>query len=115
VLVHSAPDGRFRRRGSDLWHTEVLPVEDAALGTKLEIPTLEEPVTVAVPSGTQPGQILRVAGKGLPAYGDAGRGDLMLVIEVEIPRHPDRAERRLFEQLRRLHRSDELEETGSRR
>lgn len=112
VIVRSAPDRRFRRRRTDLWHTEVVPVEDAALGASIEVPTLEEPVTVVIPSGTQPGQILRVAGKGLPAPGGGRPGDLMLVIEVEVPRRPDEEERRLFEQLRRLHRQGDLQEAS---
>jgi molecular chaperone DnaJ len=100
VIVTSAPDARFARNGADLWRTETVSVADAVLGTALKAPTLDGAVEVTVPPGTQPGQILRLRGKGLPVFGARGRGDLNLRIEVRIPERLTAEERALYEKLR---------------
>jgi len=65
VIVNSTPDARFERAGADLWRVETLEVEDAVLGVRLKVPTLQGEVEVKVPPGTQPDEILRLRGKGL--------------------------------------------------
>jgi molecular chaperone DnaJ len=100
VIVASAPDARFARSGADLWRTETLAVADAVLGTTLKAPTLDGTVEVTVPPGTQPGEVLRLRGKGLPVFGARGRGDLNLRIEVKIPERLTAEERALYEKLR---------------
>jgi molecular chaperone DnaJ len=102
VIVRSAPDARFARRGADLWRSETVNVADAVLGTTLKVPTLEGSAEVMVPPGTQPGQILRLRGKGLPLFGARSRGDLNLRIEVRIPQRLTAEERALYEKLRAL-------------
>ncbi len=102
VIVASAPDARFARSGADLWRTETLGVADAVLGTTLKAPTLDGVVEVTVPAGTQPGEVLRLRGKGLPVFGARGRGDLNLRIEVKIPERLSAEERALYEKLRAL-------------
>jgi molecular chaperone DnaJ len=88
VIVHSIPDARFERAGADLWREETLQVEDAVLGTRLKVPTLQGEVEVKV---------------GLQKYGSSGHGSLNLRIQVHLPVHLDTGERRLYEQLRSLH------------
>jgi molecular chaperone DnaJ len=100
VIVASAPDARFVRSGADLWRTETLAVADAVLGTTLKVPSLGGTVEVTVPPGTQPGEVLRLRGKGLPLFGARGRGDLDLRIEVKIPERLTAEERVLYEKLR---------------
>jgi molecular chaperone DnaJ len=100
VIVASAPDARFTRSGADLWRSETLAVADAVLGTALKVPTLDGAVEVTVPPGTQPGEVLRLRGKGLPVFGARGRGDLNLRIEVKIPERLTAEERALYEKLR---------------
>ena len=102
VTVRSAPDARFERVGADLWRRETLEVVDAVLGTRLQVPTLTGEVEVRVPSGTQPDEVLRLRGKGLPRFEESGRGDLNLRIEVQIPEQLSAEERSLYEQLRAL-------------
>jgi molecular chaperone DnaJ len=104
VVVRSAPDQRFERRGADLWRDETVPAVEAILGTELEVPTLESPTTVTVPPGTQPDTVLRLRGKGLPAFGGGRRGDLYVCLHVHIPDRLSAAERELYEQLRALNR-----------
>ena len=102
VIVHTARDPRFERRGADLWRDETLEVADAALGTQLDVPTLEGHATVKVPAGTQPGELLRLRGKGLPEFSGGRRGDLYLRLRVRVPEDLSREERALYEQLREL-------------
>jgi len=77
-------------------------VADAALGTRLTVPTLEGHATVTIPPGTQPDTVLRLRGKGLPEFGDGRRGDLYVAARVHVPERVSREERELYERLRTL-------------
>ena len=103
TVVHVAPDPRFERDGVDLWRTETISVPDAVLGARIEVPTLEGGVELAVPPGTQPGAVLRLRGKGLPRLGGGLRGDLNVRVEVRVPESPSPEERELYVRLGRLH------------
>ncbi len=100
VIVRTALDPRFQRRGTDLWHGEMLDHVEATLGCEIEIPTLETPVKVVVPPGTQPDEVLRLVGKGLPQFGGGERGDLMVRVQIRIPDQLTPKERDLYRQLR---------------
>lgn len=100
VIVRTTADPRFVRRGADLWRSEAIDVPDAVLGTTRVVPTVDGEVSVTVPPGTQPGTVLRVAGRGLPHLGRPDRGDLNVAVTVRVPKHLDERQRRLYEQLR---------------
>lgn len=103
VVVRSRPDPRFQRDGADLWRHETLPLTDAVLGTRLEVSTLKSgKVEVSIPAGIQPGTVLRLRDKGLPRFGDKGRGDLYLQVGVHVPEKISREEQELYERLRAL-------------
>jgi molecular chaperone DnaJ len=102
VIVRTAADARFARRGANLWRDEKVEVTDAVLGVDVVVQTLDGTVTVTVPPGTQPDAVLRLRGKGLPEFGGGRRGDLYLRIDVRIPETVSKEERRLFERLREL-------------
>jgi molecular chaperone DnaJ len=102
VLIHTQPDPRFERRGADLWSSASVTLADAALGTMLETETLEGPVSVKVPAGTQPEDVLRLRGKGVPEFDSGRTGDLFLRIRVHIPERLGEEERELFQRLREL-------------
>jgi molecular chaperone DnaJ len=102
VTVSSVPDDRFERSGADLWRRETLEIVDAVLGTKIKVPTLDGEVEVKIPAGTQPEEVLRLRGKGLPRFGGGGKGDLNLGIQVHIPERLTPEEKALFEQFRAL-------------
>jgi len=104
VVVETAPDPRFARDGADLWHTAEVDVADAVLGATTRVPTLEGDVSVTVPAGIQPGTTLRLAGKGLPAFGRDERGDLYVTVVVRLPESVSGRERDLWERLRTEHR-----------
>ena len=100
VTVTSAPDSRFQRRGADLWRSETLQVDEAALGCKRTVPTLDGEVEVTVPPGTQPDEVLRLHGKGLPHFQSDTRGNLNLRIQVHIPETLSPGEEAAYRQLR---------------
>ncbi|MFN0169216.1 MAG: molecular chaperone DnaJ [Bryobacteraceae bacterium] len=90
----------FERRENDLHCTIPINIAQAALGTEIEIPTLEEKETLKVPEGTQTGANFRFRGKGVPHVNGHGRGDLYAHIEVRVPTKLSRQQRELFEKLR---------------
>jgi len=100
VSIRTRPDPRFTRAGADLWHDLHVQAPDAALGVTAAVPVPGGQVRVRVPPGTQPGSVLRVAGKGLPRYGGHGRGSLNLTVILDIPRQLSPRQRQLYEQLR---------------
>ena len=104
VRVNVAPHPVFTAGKDGALHVNV-PVTfvEAALGAKVEVPTLDEPVTVKVPAGTQNGKVLRVRGRGAPRPG-GGRGDVLVKIEVQVPQKLSRQEKDLLEQFQAAHR-----------
>ena len=105
VTVHVEPDEDFQREGADLVHRLSVTYPQAALGAKVEVPALEEDEdaaqTVKVPSGTQAGETLVVRGGGIPRLHGRGRGDLICVVEVEVPKRLSREQKRLLKELDR--------------
>jgi molecular chaperone DnaJ len=99
VLVRVREDPRFLRDGDDLVTAVDVSAPLAALGTTVEVPTLEEPVELEIPAGTQPHETLVIRGAGLPALRGRRTGDLRVVVNVIIPRHLSRDQRELYEQL----------------
>lgn len=96
VNVHVEPHEFFGQRGDNLTLRLPVTVGEAALGTKLTVPTLDGPVTLKIPGGTQSGKTLRVKGKGAPKPG-GGRGDLLVTVDVTVPRKLTRTQRKLIE------------------
>ena len=96
VNVHVEPHEVFGQRGDNLTLRLPVTVGEAALGTKLTVPTLTEPVTLKIPAGTQSGKTLRVKGKGAPKAG-GGRGDLLVTVDVTVPQKLTRTQRKLLE------------------
>jgi molecular chaperone DnaJ len=99
VLVRVRSDERFVREGDDLITVLDVPAPLAALGTTLEVPTLQGTTTVEVPAGTQPGEVLQLRGQGMPALRRGRHGDLRVVVNVLIPRRLSTAQRELLEQF----------------
>jgi molecular chaperone DnaJ len=90
----------FERNEQDLHCRIPLNVAQATLGCEIQVPTLGEPYQLKIPEGTQNGSVFRIRGKGIPAVGGGGRGDLHVHIEVRIPTRLTREQRQLMEQLR---------------
>lgn len=99
VLVRVRQDPRFVRDGDDLVTAVDVSAPLAALGTTVEAPTVDGSVEVEIPAGTQPHEMLTVRGAGMPALRGRHHGDLRVVINVITPRHLNREQRELYEQL----------------
>jgi molecular chaperone DnaJ len=99
VLVRVAEDERFVRDGSDLVSVVDVPAPAAALGTTISVPTLDGDQQVDVKAGTQPGTVVTLRGKGMPAIGRRGRGDQQVVLNVVIPRNLSQRQRELLTEL----------------
>jgi molecular chaperone DnaJ len=89
----------FKRAGDDVVCTVPLTFTQVALGSEVEVPTLDGKGKLKVPSGTQPGSILRIKGKGMPRRAGIGRGDQRVEVAVEIPTHLTEKQRQLMEEL----------------
>lgn len=96
VKVHVTAHDVFERRGDDLLLRVPVTFAEAALGTKITVPTLDGSVTLKVPAGTEPGRTLRVRGRGAPAR-KGGHGDLLVTVDVAVPRKLTRTQRKLLE------------------
>jgi molecular chaperone DnaJ len=100
VHVSVKPHEQFLRDEHDLVAVLDVPAPLAALGAKLEVPTLEGPEDVHVRPGTQPGETIELRGRGMPVLRRPGRrGDLRVIVNVVIPRKLSERQRDLFEQL----------------
>jgi molecular chaperone DnaJ len=97
VVVHVTPHELFERTGDDLRLRLPVTFAEAALGTKVRVPTLDDPVTVKIPAGTESGRTLRVRGRGAPRRRGGGHGDLLVTVEVMVPRKLTRTQRKLLE------------------
>jgi molecular chaperone DnaJ len=83
----------FKRDGDDLICEVPVSLVQAALGSEIEVPTLEGRATIKIPAGTQPGTTFRVKGKGVKNLQGYGQGDLHVRAQVEIPTHLDSAQK----------------------
>jgi molecular chaperone DnaJ len=97
--VHIAPHARLRRQGKDLYTDLSIDMVDAALGTRADVRTLSETVSVTVPPGTQPGQKLRIRGHGVKMP-DGSTGDFYVEVRVRVPAELTSRQRKLLEELR---------------
>lgn len=88
------------REGNDLIYNLFISIPDAVLGTQVEVPTVDNNVKIKIEPGTQPGKILRLRGKGLPEVNGYGRGDLLVNVNVWIPKSVSREEAKLIEKFR---------------
>jgi curved DNA-binding protein len=99
------PHPLYKASGHDLDLDVPIAPWEAALGAQVDVPTLDGTVRMKVPPGSQSGQKLRLAGKGLPRPG-GGAGDLYAVLSITVPASPTGEEKALFEQLRVTSRFD---------
>jgi molecular chaperone DnaJ len=99
VHLDIAPHPQFRREGSDIVCTLSVAFTQAALGARVPVQTLDGEETVSIPAGTQPGASVRIRGKGVPGLQGGGRGDLVVRLEVEVPRKLTAEQRELVEKL----------------
>ncbi len=106
IEVMVRPHAVFTRDGDNLHASLRVPMIDAALGTELQVESLTgEDVTVVIPAGTQPNDVLTLEGEGMPRLRAEGRGNLMAHVDLFVPTEIDETTRELLEQIR-SHRRD---------
>jgi molecular chaperone DnaJ len=101
ITITVRPHPFFRRAGDDVVCTVPITFTHAALGGEVEVPTLDGKGKLRVPSGTQPGTVLRIKGKGIPHRGGIGRGDQRVEVAIEVPTQLTDRQRQLLEELSR--------------
>ena len=101
VKIHIEDDEKFRLNGVDLHTNLYITPWEAALGTKLNISSIDEEVLLYIPQGTQSGEQLKLKEKGY-LDGKGGRGDLVINIQIMIPVNMTDEEKKLFEQLKEI-------------
>ena len=99
VTIAVREDPRFVRDGDDLVTVVDVSAPLAALGTTVEVPTVDGPVELEIPAGTQPNESLTVRGRGMPALRARRTGDLRVLVNVVIPRRLHREQRELLQRL----------------
>jgi molecular chaperone DnaJ len=99
LVVEVAPHDRYTRDGDDLRTDVAVSFPRAALGGEVAVPTLDGVVMMKIPAGTQGGSTFRLKGKGMPQLRGNGIGDLMVRVNIEIPRTLMPEQRRLVEDL----------------
>jgi len=97
VVVRVEDDERFLRDAEDLVTVIDVPAPLAALGTTVQVPTLDGDVSLEIPAGTQPGETIVMRGRGLPPLSRGRTGDLRVVVNVAIPRRLSREQRAMLE------------------
>lgn len=100
VLIEEIEHPDLVRDGNDLLYNTFISYPSAVLGDSVEIPTLEGKVKVKIEAGTQPGKILRLKGKGIPDVNGYGRGDLLVKVNVWIPKNLSKEDKKTVEELR---------------
>lgn len=99
LTIRVTPHEFFRRAGDDIVCALPISFAQAALGSEIEIPTLEGKGRMRIPPGTQPGTILRVKGKGIPRRMAGGRGDQLVEVTVEVPTQLTSSQKELIAKL----------------
>jgi len=102
VTVHIHPHLRLKRNGDDIISELKITFAQAVLGDKINVTTIDGDMTMKVPSGTQPGEVFRIRGKGVPHLGHFGRGDHLVTISLFVPKKISREEKSLIEKLGKL-------------
>jgi molecular chaperone DnaJ len=100
VVIDEEEHPELIREGNDLIYNLFISIPDAVLGTHVEVPTVDNNVKIKIEPGTQPGKILRLRGKGLPEVNGYGRGDLLVNVNVWIPKIINKDESKIFEKFK---------------
>ncbi len=99
VNIRIKPHKYFERRRNDLIYQLEVSFPQAALGDKIEIPTLDGKIDLKIPAGTQPGDTIKIKGKGMPSLYNREKGDLLVKARVKIPQKISREQKKIIEQL----------------
>jgi len=101
VAIHVRSHKKFTREGDLILSQETISMVDAALGTELDVETVDGTLTMKIPAGTQSGTDFKLSGHGVPHVRGGGRGAQIITVKVETPRNLSRRQRKTLEELRK--------------
>lgn len=99
VVVNVKAHKDFERDGFDVWYEKHVSIIEATLGAELRVPTFEGDVKYNMPAGTQPGEVFKLKGKGIPRLNSSGKGDQYVRIVVDIPKEVTPEQRAILMQF----------------
>ncbi len=103
IITSIRPDRFYERKENNLYCEVPVTVSEAALGSKIEVPTMDGTATMTIPPGTQGGQLFRLKGKGMPLLKGGGSGDLYVKVIISIPRNIPDDDKGLFRKISELY------------
>jgi molecular chaperone DnaJ len=113
VVLHVKEHPFFERRGNDLYCVVPISFTQAALGTEIQVPTLESEQALKIPEGTQSGAVLKIRGKGVPVLNGHGKGDLFVEVRVQTPSKLSKQQRELLQELQGITQVENIPERRS--
>jgi len=99
VVIEVTPDKKFERRGYDIISEQEISFAQASLGDTLEVETVQGPVKIKIPSGTQPETVIRLRGKGVKMIRGSGHGDHYVRIKVTVPKNLSAHQKELLKEF----------------
>jgi molecular chaperone DnaJ len=99
VLIEVRDHPLFQREGHHLICRVPITYAQAALGATIEVPTLEGPDTIDIPAGTQPADVFKMRGRGMPDPRGRGKGDLLVQVNLDVPKKLSAREEELLREL----------------
>lgn len=99
VLIHIKPHEMFKRKGNDIFLEAPISFSEAALGTTIEVPTLEGKSKLKIPAGTQPGTVFRMKGKGIPDIHGYSTGNQNVMVTIKVPEKLTKKQKELLSEF----------------
>jgi molecular chaperone DnaJ len=106
IVTEVEPHPLFERKGDNIYIKVPITVTEAAMGAKIDVPTLDGPTTIRIPPGTESGQKLRLRGKGTPSLRGNARGDQFVEVQIVVPKIADERSKEILRELARLNPDD---------
>ena len=100
ITVHLLPHAMFKRRGDDIISSAEISFSHAVLGDSVSVETIDGMVQMKIPAGTQPGEVFRIKGKGVPHLGSYGRGNQLVHVTLKVPKKLSSEAKKVIESLR---------------
>ncbi len=116
IMTEVEPHPLFQRKGDNVYVKVPVTFTEAALGAKVEVPTIDGPTTIKIPPASQSGQLLRLRGKGVPSLRGDLRGDQFVEVQVVVPRIADERSKEILREFAKLNPEDprrDLKKSGS--